>query len=53
MTGKAKKNYYSFDMIHSCKIPAANTSGYKDVFHIRGRYTAKIVFPGECCVFLS
>jgi len=50
MTGKAKKNYYSIDMVRSRKI--------------HGKYIVKIVFQkkqhqtvwvrtGGCCVFLS
>lgn len=31
-------------MVRSRKIPADNTSGYKGVYKIRGKYTAKIVF---------
>jgi len=34
----------SIDMVRSRKIPADNTSGYKGVYRIRGKYTAKIVF---------
>lgn len=34
----------SIDMLRSRKIPADNTSGYKGVYFIRGKYTAKIVF---------
>lgn len=32
------------DMVKSKKIPADNTSGYKGVYQIRGKYVAKIVF---------
>lgn len=47
---KALKNYLthvegtSLDMIKSKKLPADNTTGYKGVYLIRGKYMAKIVF---------
>jgi hypothetical protein len=34
----------SLDMIRSKKIPKDNTTGYKGVYFVRGRYMAKIVF---------
>lgn len=34
----------SLDMVRSKKIPADNTTGYRGVYFIRGRYVAKIVF---------
>ncbi len=34
----------SLDMINSSKIPADNTTGYRGVYFIRGKYVAKIVF---------
>lgn len=34
----------SVDMLKSKKVPKDNTSGYRGVYFIRGRYTAKIVF---------
>lgn len=34
----------SLDMIKSKKIPSDNTTGYRGVYLIRGKYTAKIVF---------
>jgi hypothetical protein len=47
---KNLKNYLthvdstSLDMIKSKKIPIDNTTGVKGVYHIRGKYIAKIVF---------
>lgn len=37
----------SVDMLKSKKIPADNTSGYKGVYIIRGKYVAKIVFQNK------
>lgn len=34
----------SIDAIRSRKIPSNNTTGYRGVYKIRGKYTAKIVF---------
>jgi len=34
----------SIDIIKSKKVPADNTTGYKGVYFIRGKYVAKIVF---------
>lgn len=34
----------SLDMIKSKKVPTDNTTGYRGVYLIRGKYTAKIVF---------
>lgn len=34
----------SVDMLRSKKLPSDNTTGYKGVYHIRGKYVAKIVF---------
>ena len=34
----------SVDQLRSKKVPKDNTTGYKGVYFIRGRYTAKIVF---------
>lgn len=34
----------SIDMLKSKKIPTDNTTGYKGVYFIRGKYVAKIVF---------
>ena len=34
----------SIDMLRSKKIPADNTTGYKGVYLIKGKYVAKIVF---------
>jgi len=34
----------SIDMVRSQKTPADNTSGYKGVYFIRGKFVAKIVF---------
>ena len=34
----------SIDMVRSRKTPTDNTTGYKGVYKIRGKYTAKIVF---------
>lgn len=34
----------SVDMIRSTKLPSNNTTGYKGVYVIRGKYAAKIVF---------
>lgn len=34
----------SLDMINSSKIPSDNTTGYRGVYFIRGKYVAKIVF---------
>lgn len=34
----------SVDMLKSKKLPTDNTTGYKGVYRIRGKYTAKIVF---------
>lgn len=34
----------SIDAIRSKKVPADNTTGYKGVYFIRGKYVAKIVF---------
>jgi len=34
----------SLDMIRSKKVPTSNTTGYKGVYRIRGKYVAKIVF---------
>ena len=34
----------SVDSIKSKKVPTDNTTGYKGVYYIRGKYTAKIVF---------
>ena len=37
----------SIDMLRSKKIPSDNTTGYKGVYIIRGKYVAKIVFRGK------
>lgn len=34
----------SVDMLRSKKVPTDNTSGYRGVYFIRGKYVAKIVF---------
>lgn len=34
----------SIDMLRSKKIPSDNTTGYRGVYYIRGKYVAKIVF---------
>lgn len=34
----------SIDMLKSKKVPSDNTTGYKGVYFIRGKYVAKIVF---------
>lgn len=34
----------SVDMLKSKKLPSDNTTGYKGVYRIRGKYVAKIVF---------
>jgi len=34
----------SLDLIRSKKLPRDNTTGYKGVYRIRGKYVAKIVF---------
>lgn len=34
----------SVDMLKSKKVPSDNTTGYKGVYYIRGKYVAKIVF---------
>ena len=34
----------SIDMLKSKKIPTDNTTGYRGVYYIRGKYVAKIVF---------
>lgn len=40
----------SVDMLKSKKIPTDNTTGYKGVYLIRGKYVAKIVFQNETIV---
>lgn len=37
-------NGTSLDMISSTKLPSDNTTGYKGVYRIRGKFVAKIVF---------
>ena len=37
----------SLEMLQSKKLPADNTTGYRGVYHIRGKYVAKIVFQGK------
>jgi len=37
----------SLDIIKSQKLPADNTTGYKGVYFIKGKYVAKIVFQGK------
>ncbi len=37
----------SLDAISSKKIPSDNTTGYKGVYLIKGKYVAKIVFKGK------
>ena len=41
----------SIDAIRSKKVPKDNTTGYKGVYLIRGKYVAKIVFQKKNSTF--